>query len=114
VCYGNDLFRGGSLPTSVFISSNIIKALGFMVPPTFKHMYCDNFWYNLGHELGCLKYFPDIIIEHMHHGNNKANMDSQYKRTEGYLAEDGKAYLDYNENQFSKDIQKVKDYLKNK
>lgn len=32
----------------------------------------------LGNDLGCLSYLPDVIIEHLHPGAGKAEWDERY------------------------------------
>ena len=76
--YGNDLFQGQNLATAVMMSTNIIKALGFMAPKKLIHLYMDNFWMALGQILDCMDYRHDVIIEHMHYINGKSEADAQY------------------------------------
>jgi hypothetical protein len=80
VAYGNDLLQGANLPTAAFISTVLIDALGYMVPRGLIHMYLDNFWKELGTNLDALHYLDDIIIEHMHFLNGKAELDEGYAR----------------------------------
>lgn len=79
VSYGNDLYQGESLPTAVCISSDVIRALGYMCPPGLQHLYLDDFWKELGQRLGNLKYLPDVIIEHLHPLAGKAEIDAGYR-----------------------------------
>jgi hypothetical protein len=79
VVYGNDLLMGEKLPTAVAISSEIVRALGFLVPPGMVHMYFDNFWKGLGESLGRLHYLEDVVIEHMHPIAEKAPWDDGYR-----------------------------------
>lgn len=78
LAYGNDLFQGQNLATAVMMSTNIIKALGFMAPPKLIHLFMDNFWMALGSILDCMNYHGDVIIEHMHYMNGKSQADAQY------------------------------------
>lgn len=106
--YGNDLNWGEGLPTSVFISSDIIDKLGFMVPPGMIHLYFDNFWLDFGLALGRITYLPDVIIEHMHPSVGKATQDAGY--TEVNAAEmyehDRKAYEAYCAGPFKEDLKR--------
>lgn len=79
VAYANDLLQGENLPTSVVLSSSIVKTLGWMSPPTLKHLFMDNFWKAIGERLGNITYFPDVIIEHLHYTNGKAVHDERYQ-----------------------------------
>jgi hypothetical protein len=109
VAYGNDLIQGQALPTSVMMSSKIIKAIGYMAPPKQKHMYLDNFWLDLGTRLNAIHYLEDVIIEHLHFSVGKSDMDSSYQETNDsaiYNA-DKVAYDEYLSTQMDIDIDKI-------
>jgi len=108
IFYGNDLLQGANIPTAVFISSNIIKILGFMAPTNLVHMYADNFWLELGRALSCLKYYPNLIIEHMHPAANKAKTDVQYTEVDSFTNQDRNSFIHYMNTQFNNDVQKLK------
>jgi|DEB0MinimDraft_6_1074348.scaffolds.fasta_scaffold11063_3 hypothetical protein len=107
ICFGDDGNPNNHLPTSVFITSKTIKKLGYFAPPCLKHMYADNFWLELGNKLGCLKYFSDVLIEHMHHSLGKSKLDKQYERVDSLMLEDGIQYKKYLEINFLEDIKKL-------
>lgn len=79
IVYGNDLLQGPNLPTAVFMQSRTINAMGMMAPVAMRHLYLDNFWKELGERLGGLVYLPDVIIEHLHPVNGKAEWDDRYR-----------------------------------
>lgn len=114
VGYGDDLLQGENLPTCPFISSSILKGLGFMCPPGMKHMFVDNFWKDLGLRLGCLKYFPEIIIEHRHWSNKKTTIDDQYLQVYNeYTEVDRKRFDEYRlSDEMELDVNKVRRYYK--
>ncbi len=66
ISYGNDLFQGQNLPTFPMISREIVEAVGWLQMPTLKKYYGDSVWKNIGEELKCLYYVPEVIIEHKH------------------------------------------------
>lgn len=78
IVYGNDLLQGENLPTAAFMPSRMVRALGFMAPPVLRHLYVDNFWLQLGRDLGGLRYLPDVVIEHIHPAAGKTPMDERY------------------------------------
>lgn len=80
VVYGNDLFQGESLPTVPGISTNIITELGWFAPPALGHLFCDNFWLELGRQSGRLAYLADTKIEHRHPNAGKAERDPTYNQ----------------------------------
>ena len=95
--YGDDLLQGEKLATAVAMTGDIVKALGGMVPPNMIHLYLDNFWMKLGHDLGALQYLPDVIIEHLHPVAGKAQWDDQYRsvNAQDVYDADQKAFIDY-------------------
>jgi hypothetical protein len=78
LAYGNDLLQRQSLATAVMMSTNIIRAVGYMAPPKLVHLYMDNYWMILGSRLGSLWYFDKVIIEHLHPVAGKAQWDEGY------------------------------------
>ena len=78
LAYGNDLLQKQNLATAVMMSTNIIKAVGYMAPPKLVHLYMDNYWMILGQRLGTLWYFDKVIIEHLHPVAGKATWDEGY------------------------------------
>ena len=108
IVYGDDLFQGERLPTAVFMTADIVMALGWMAPPCLSHMYADNFWLELGRELGCLRYLPDVVIEHLHPVVGKAPSDATYARTGVLMDTDHERYKSYMVNDFDADVARVR------
>jgi hypothetical protein len=109
--YGNDLLQGRGLPTQVAMTSDIIRALGYMAPPALTHLYVDNFWASLGNEAGCIRYLPDVIVEHRHPVAGKAALDEGYERVNSTAMQsrDEAAWLDYiATGGFARDVEKVR------
>lgn len=108
--YGNDLLQGGSLPTQVAMTSDIVRALGYMAPPALRHMYVDNFWLTLGRAADCIRYLPDVIVEHRHPLAGKAQWDEGYMRVNDravYRA-DEQAFAEYVQTRLADDAAKVR------
>lgn len=78
VVYGNDLLQGANLPTAVFLQSRLVQAMHMMAPPVMRHLYLDNFWKELGEQLGGLVYLDKVVIEHLHPVAGKAEWDERY------------------------------------
>lgn len=78
--YGNDLLQGANLPTQVAMSAEVVRALGWMAPPTLVHLAVDNWWLELGQAADCITYLPDVVVEHLHPIAHKAKWDEGYKR----------------------------------
>jgi hypothetical protein len=108
--YGDDLLQGGRLPTQVAMTSDIVRTLGYMVPPVLRHMYADNFWLTLGRSAGCIRYLPEVVIEHRHPLANKAEWDEGYLRVndKAVYAQDEQAFSDYLRTSMPAAVEKVK------
>jgi len=81
IAYGDDLVQGADLPTQWFVSSSIVKALGWFALPACNHFYLDNAWKDLGEALGILRYLPQVKIEHLHFSYGKSDIDDTYRHT---------------------------------
>ena len=79
IVYADDGLRGEGLPTQWAMTSDIVRALEnrLSVAPV-THLYCDNAVLDLGKAADCIRYLPDVLIEHMHFVNGKAPKDAQY------------------------------------
>lgn len=110
LAYGNDLYMGDYLPTQVFVSSPIIKSLGWMGLPDARHLYLDNTWKYLGENADCLYYLPDIIIEHMHPAAGKGEWDENHQRvnTDEMYGHDRSVYETWVRSQGPVDVEKVR------
>lgn len=83
VACGNDLVRedwmATQLPSAAVFSGNLVRALGYMIYPGFRHICCDDHTKTLGNHFGFLYYVPTVIIEHCHFVANKAVQDANYQ-----------------------------------
>jgi hypothetical protein len=97
IVYGDDLVQGERLPTQCAMTADIVRALGWMAPPTLRHMYVDNFWRDLGIQAGCLRYMRDVVVEHLHPVAGTAVMDAGYERVNApeVYATDQAAYREF-------------------
>lgn len=115
IAYGNDLLQGERLPTAVFISARIVRALGHFALPAVRHCYGDDYWKALGEAAGCLRYLPDVIFEHLHPFAGKADHDATYAEggANGELADtDAAAWAAYRDGpRFASDVEAVRSVL---
>jgi hypothetical protein len=79
--YADDGLQGERLPTAPFWSAKIIRALGFYYPPVLDHLFADDYFLRLAHDLGRCIYLPDVLIEHMHPSIGKAPDDESYRES---------------------------------
>lgn len=110
IVYGDDGMQGPLLPTAVFMTSDIVKAVGYMAPPAMTHLYVDNVWRDWGQATKKLQYLPDVSIEHMHPQAGKAEWDEGHIRVNGEAmwAHDAEAYRVYVAEQETADIEKIR------
>jgi hypothetical protein len=112
LAHANDLIHvGGGLATHPFITSNLIKAVGFFGCPAVDHHYFDNYWMRMVGETGTVKYFPEIIMEHVHPIVNKAEKDALYHKIENEFLNNNIKYKEYIRKNFYNDANKIKNYI---
>lgn len=80
IVYGNDLLQGERLPTAWAMTCDIPAVLGRVVPAPVVHLYTDDAILDLGTATGCIRYLPEVVIEHMHPLAGKAPRDAGYAR----------------------------------
>jgi hypothetical protein len=111
IVYGNDLFQGPNLPTAVFMTSDIVRSLGYMAPPTLRHLFLDSCWLDWGRALDRIRYLPEVVIEHMHPQAGKAAWDGGYHECNGgaMWEHDETAYAEYKASgQFDADVERIR------
>jgi hypothetical protein len=113
IAYGDDGFQHGDLPTAPFMSAEIVLALGWYALPACRHLFVDNAWRDVGEQTGCLRYLPDVLIEHAHPLAGKAEWDDGYRRANGTetIEHDKRAYREWRERYMAEDIAQVRAIL---
>jgi len=108
--YGADGYQDETLPTQWATTTDLIKALGRMVPAPVEHLFSDTAVGTLGQEAGCIRYLPDTFIEHMHYIVGKSPHDAQYERvnSRGQWDRDEAAYLRWKREQLPADVATVR------
>lgn len=110
IVYGDDGLQHEALPTAVFMTTNIVQALGYMVPGGLVHLYVDNAWKDWGQRADCLCYLPEVRIEHLHPANGKAPHDAGYAESNSGArdAADKSLYQAYVSSQLENDVAKIR------
>jgi hypothetical protein len=96
------------------ISRKWVETLGYCFAPagTFNFGYNDTWVFDVGKRVRRLKYIPNILVEHMHFSNSKAEMDDTYARNRtqerGNLYQKDKIIFDDNVEKRQKDADKLK------
>lgn len=110
IAYGNDLVQGEKLPTQWAMTSDIVTALGRMVPAPVEHLYCDNSILDLGRAADCIRYLPDVRIEHCHPVAGRGAWDAGYERVNSrtQYAADHARYMAWRADGLQADTEKVR------
>ncbi|MGW2010867.1 hypothetical protein [Streptomyces nigrescens] len=100
IVYGNDLLMGERMPTAVAMTSDIVRTLGFMAPDCLVHLCLDLVWLDWGRGMQRITYLDDMVIEHLHPANGKAEVDAGYEEcnSQEQVSADSAAYYDYRDN----------------
>lgn len=108
--YGDDGYQGRKLSTEWAVTSDVVRALGRMVPAPVEHMYCDNAMMDLFNGAGALRHLPEVRIEHRHPIAGKAETDAQYQRVNArdQFRKDRTAYERWRSSGMVTDINKVR------
>jgi len=105
----NDLLVGDSKGGVYFIRNDVVKALGWFLPPFLEHLYVDFAIVQLAKRAGTYKYLPDVIIEHAHPYSGRAQWDEQYRSYNNPMqdSKDSKAYYQWWDGPESKEAVEV-------
>lgn len=97
IVYGNDLLMSEQMPTAVAMTSDIVRTLGYMAPPSLVHLCLDLVWLDWGRGMERITYLDDVVIEHMHPANGKAQLDQGYEECNSpeQVSADSAAYYAY-------------------
>lgn len=96
VAWGDDLLMGDAFPTAGLLGAGMLDAMGYMVPPEFKHLCIDVVWSDIAKAIGRRHYRPDVIIEHVHPAAGKAELDA------GYTANNDTATVEHDSVEFGR------------
>lgn len=69
-----------------WVSRPIFDAFG-IAPPTH-HLFMDDYWAVLAKAADCGRYFPDVLVEHLHPMAGKAPEDDTYRRHRRFVIRD--------------------------
>jgi hypothetical protein len=89
----------------------MIQAVGFFGCPALSHNYFDNYWMDIIKEVGETKYFPNVIMEHMHPNVGKNPSDFISNRINSEMLSDQQNFFEYMAGNKQNDIEKIKGTL---
>ncbi len=65
---------------AIAFGGDLLRALGWWAPPGLTHSYCDDAWERLARALDNWVHVPQVLVEHQHPGNSKAEADATYAK----------------------------------
>jgi hypothetical protein len=95
------------IPEHVAVSSDIVRALGWLGCPAVSHFCVDNIWADIGNGAGCLRFVPGAVVEHMHWTQGKGPKDHVLKRAIDNAPGDKAGYERWRSGQMTADIATV-------
>lgn len=109
--YGDDLLQGENFPTQVAMRSEVVQKLGYMAPAGFFHLCIDLVWKDWGVGTGRISYLDDVVVEHMHPANGKAQLDAGYERVNSseVTTADGARYYAWKEAELPGELAKLRE-----
>lgn len=111
--YCNDHLRP-DLPTHVFVTTNIVKRLGWFGLPGLWHLYLDNVWRVLGTKTGSLHYLPYVILQHLNPLTGMGQMDDIFRASNApaVYEHDQAVFAEWVATRAEGDIETVRDVLR--
>jgi hypothetical protein len=109
MAYPNDR-RRTDIPEAIVASTSVIRALGWFCEPSLHHWFVDSVWRDLGHAAGCLRFLPDVVVDHRHPNvpGSGARNDRTYSDAARGFGADMAAYQKWRMKRMRADIETVK------
>lgn len=92
------------IPEAVVMSSDIVRALGWMCEPSLAHWYPDNVWADLGRGAGCLRHLRAIAVDHLNVAAGHGKPDATAVGNGRSLDADRDAYYAWRRDRMAADI----------
>ena len=95
------------IPEAPVVSSEIVRALGWLINPAVSHYYGDNTLADLGRGAGCLRFLRAVAVDHAHPGRGAGTSDATYRSASPLIPADRAAYQAWRASQMAADIATV-------
>lgn len=73
--------KGTRIVWGAVFGGDLVRAVGWWMPPRLRHTFCDDAWEMIGQILGCWRFVPEIVVEHKHPFNQKREADATHALT---------------------------------
>jgi hypothetical protein len=98
---------GGRMCGALAFGGNMLRALGWWTPPGLFHCFADDAWEEIATSLGNRQYLRDVIVEHWHADNGKAERDATYRHAYGRLEADRLVWMEFQRESMPGAIERV-------
>ncbi len=95
------------VPEAIVMSSDIVRALGWMANPALEHFWIDNTWADLGRGAGCIRLLRVVVVEHLHPDAGKASGDGTYAESNKKIPADRDAYFTWRAERMAGDVKTI-------
>lgn len=111
ISYPNDLGKPKkqSLPTHPCVGGELVRAMGWFGFPATYHFYLDTIFRYIGQNLNNIYRLEDVVVEHMHFGRGKSQVDQIYQQSQEKMKIDSIAYDDWIKENGEDFIKKLKE-----
>jgi hypothetical protein len=111
ISYPNDLGKPKKqfLPTIPCVGGDLVRAIGWFGFPATYHFYTDTIWRYIGDHLKNIYRLDDVVVEHMHFGRGKSDMDIIYQQSQSKMKSDSESYHQWIEENGTSFISNLKD-----
>jgi len=91
----NDSFTGDRLNTMSILGRKYFERFNYIYHPSYKSLWCDNEFMEVGQMLKKIKYSPDVLFKHLHPANTgiQSAVDHLYQLNDKYYEIDKKNYI---------------------
>lgn len=73
---------------AVVFGGDLLRAIGWWAPPGLKHSFVDDAWEKIARALGNWRHVPQVMVEHCHARNAKAEQDETYTKAYSTFEDD--------------------------
>ncbi len=97
------------IPEAVVMSSDIVRALGWMCEPSLNHYFVDNVWADLGRHAGCIRYLRAVAVDHLSPATGKVPGDATYAASSEKISADQEAYAAWHAERMAGDVKVIRE-----
>lgn len=103
---------GERIHGAVLFGKELLSALGWWTAPGLIHSFCDDVWEAIAQRIGRRRYVPEVLVEHIHFWNGKANIDTTYLKAYSSFDADQKVFQKWKEHDFENAISRIENRLR--